>query len=114
MGCVIKNSSRGRVLERGAIPEMIVVKVELWSAIDGQKTELARMSIANDGRASVVNRNRGDYIGETFVGRDTEALDKSMRTERVSKRGEVKNHARLQEHVWNLVAKMLSSMGYGQ
>ena len=91
---------------------MIVVKVELWSAISGSVTELARMVIANDGQSA--NPRRGDYTGVTYVGRDAEALQKAMRQGTpVSKRGAVKNHARLQEHVWNLVAKMLSSMGYG-
>jgi len=28
---------------------MIIIKVELWSAITGKTTELARMSIVNDG-----------------------------------------------------------------
>lgn len=87
---------------------MIVVRVELWSAIDGSRTELARMHIANDGKASTVNRRRGDYVGETFVGRDAAALDRQQ----VSKRGSVANYPRLDLHVWNLVARMLASMGY--
>ena len=69
---------------------MIVVRVELWSAITGKKTEIARMHISNTGAGS--NR-RCDYTGESFVGRDSTA-------------------PRLDLHVWNLVTRMLTSMGY--
>ena len=89
---------------------MIVVRVELWSAIDGRRTERARRHIANDGRATVANPHLGDYQGETFVGRDSVALDKG----RVSKRGAVRGWRRHDFHVWNLVAAMLADMGYRQ
>lgn len=89
---------------------MIVVRVELWSAIDGSKTELARMHIANDGRATVQNPRLGDYTGETFVGRTSADLAKG----RVSKRGEVRGWRRHDFHIWNLVAAMLENMGYRQ
>lgn len=91
---------------------MILVRVELWSAITGRKTTLALMSICNDGEASRQNPNRGDYLAKTYVGRDEGALARSLETDRVSKRGVVRNHARLQEHVWNLVGKALASCGY--
>lgn len=87
---------------------MIVVKVELWSAINGSKVELARMHICNDGEASMTNHRLGDYTGETFVGRDAATLAKG----RVSKRGAVRNWRRHDFHVWNLVRRMLESMGY--
>lgn len=101
---------------------MIVVKVELWSAITGNQTELARMTICNTGE--VENPRRGDYTCATFKGRDGATLAQNMlrffrsrdATEArkgVTRTGEVKNHARLQEHVWNLVAKALASMEYG-
>lgn len=89
---------------------MIVVRVELWSAVDGRKTELARMHIANDGRRTMTDPRRGDYVGETFVGRDSAALDKR----RVSKRGAVPGWRRHDFHIWNLVAAMLDDMGYRQ
>lgn len=91
---------------------MIVVKVELWSAITGQKTELARMSLANVGVTP--NGRRGDYHVETYHGRDAKALAEAMRERRVTRSAEVKNHPRLSEHVWNLVAKGLNAMGYGK
>lgn len=83
---------------------MIVVRVELWSAITGEKTELARMHISNAGGT----QTRGDYEGESFIGRDSRALDRGT----VSKRGRVFNYPRLDFHVWNLVTRMLTSMGY--
>ncbi|PZU62345.1 MAG: hypothetical protein DI552_00305 [Brevundimonas sp.] len=89
---------------------MIVVRVELWSAVDGSRTELARMHIANDGQASVANPRLGDYVGETFVGRDREALNRG----RVSRRGQVRGWRRHDFHIWNLVRAMLDDMGYRQ
>lgn len=87
---------------------MIVVRVELWSAVTGRKTELARMHICNDGEASLQNHRLGNYLGESFVGRDSAALDKG----RVSKRGQVRAWRRHDFHIWNLVRRMLESMGY--
>lgn len=84
---------------------MIVVKVELWSAIDGSKTELARMAIANDGTGT---DRRCHYIGATFVGRDMAALDRH----RVSKAAAIRAWPRHDFHIWNLVARMLDAMGY--
>lgn len=89
---------------------MIIVKVELHSEINGSVRELARMEIANDGDLSVDNINRGNYIVRALRGRSKESLDK-----RVAQRtGFVKNHARLAEHVWNLVAKALKVLKYGE
>lgn len=93
---------------------MIVIRVELWSAITGEKTELARMVIDNVGGTAY----RGDYRCRSLRGRDEDALDRSMRTINttqagVQREGRVEGHARLREHVWNLVAKALASMGYG-
>ncbi len=85
---------------------MIVVRVELWSAIDGSKTELARMHISNDGTNP--NHRQGNYDGQSFRGRDTATLDKLT----VQKTGRLINFPRLQLHVWNLVARMLNDMGY--
>jgi len=68
------------------------------------------MHICNDGQASVENWRRGTYDGQTFVGRDSAALDKG----RVSKTGRLENWPRLDLHVWNMVAEMLKDMGYGR
>lgn len=100
---------------------MLVVRVELWSAITGRRTEIARATICNTGETE--NPNRGDYTAATFKGRDAAALQNNMErffrstdgaeaNKGVSHKGSVNNHARLQEHVWNLVAKSLAAMGY--
>jgi hypothetical protein len=51
---------------------------------------------------------RGDYRGETFRGRSSEALDRGV----TSRSGEVQAYPRQSAHVWNLVARMLKAMGY--
>jgi len=89
---------------------MIVVRVELWSAIDGQVTEIARAMIHNVGGTLKV----GDYEGETYRGRSVEALNDAMRRKQTTRSGKVTGHRRLDLHVWHLVAKMLSAMGYGK
>lgn len=94
---------------------MLVVKVELYSAISGEKTELARMVIDNVGGTP----HLGDYRAQTMRGRDGETLEKSMRDilhgrSKPVKEGRILKHPRLREHVWNLVAKALNSMSYGR
>lgn len=92
---------------------MIVGRVELWSAVNGQKSELARMVIDNIGGTD----QRGDYRTRTLRGRSEEQLHRamlSMPAAGVQREGRVTGHARLREHVWNLVGKALSGMGYGQ
>jgi hypothetical protein len=84
---------------------VIVVRVELWSAITGVRTELARMHIANIGDGT---DRRCDYVGETFIGRSAKALDRLT----VSKWGSVVGYPRHDLHVWNLVSRMLRAMGY--
>ena len=56
---------------------MIVVRVELHSAITGAVTELARMRICNDGTGTSRIRH---YTGVAFRGRSKEALDRSVPT----------------------------------
>lgn len=84
---------------------MIVVRVELWSAITGEKTELARMHIANVGGTEAL----GNYNAATLRGRSAADLDRNN----VQRKCQVLGHPRLSQHVWNLVAKALSGMGYG-
>lgn len=83
---------------------MIVVRVELHSAITGQVTELARAHICNVGGTAT----KGDYDVMTLRGRDKVALDKGTS----QRHGEVRNYPRLAVHVWHLVARALISMGY--
>ena len=93
---------------------MIIIRVELWSARNGEKTELARMVIDNIGGTD----QRRDYRVRTLRGRSVEALNRSLRSmaagSGVQREGKVLGHASPREHVWNLVAKALASMGYGK
>ena len=84
---------------------MIIVSVQLQSAITGETTELARMHICNDGSGSATH---GNYVGTTFRGRDKAALDRRV----MSRTAGLKNYPRQSQHVWNLVARMLGAMGY--
>lgn len=89
---------------------MIVIRVELHSAVTRKVTELARMHICNIGGT----KSRRDYSGQTFTGRDRDTLDRSVANGTVTRSGEVMNHKSEAQHVWNLVAKMLNNLGYGK
>jgi hypothetical protein len=83
---------------------MIVVKVELHSAITGRISEIARMNICNIGGT----HTKGDYHCETLRGRSKADLDKRVQ----QRTGNVMNYPRLSIHVWHLVARALVGMGY--
>lgn len=83
---------------------MIVVRVELHSAVTGQVTEIARMDICNEGGTSELC----DYGAYVMRGRDRDTLAKRT----VQRRARVLRHPRLREHVWNLVTKALVAAGY--
>lgn len=85
---------------------MIVVRVELWSARTGVKTELARMHICNDSGAGSLR----SYSCRTLRGRSSAALDRNE----VQRLGKVADHPSESVHVWNLVSKALEAMGYGR
>ncbi len=87
---------------------MIIVRVELLSAVTGKTVELARMHLCNEGGTDA----RGDYDVRVLRGRSKEQLDKSWGSETYTRRGKVLGHARLSEHVWNLVGKALHACGY--
>lgn len=85
---------------------MIVVSVILMSAVDGSSQELARAYIDNIGGTTQI----GNYRVRTLRGRSTEDFARNT----VQREGKVEGHARLREHVWNLVAKALTATGYGK
>jgi hypothetical protein len=92
---------------------VIIIRVELWSAINGQRTELARMVIDNIGGTN----HKRDYRVRTLRGRSREALDKALLSiddKGTQRDGKVLGHPSLREHVWNLIAKALAATGYGQ
>lgn len=84
---------------------MIVVRVELHSAITGQVTELARMHICNEGGGGRLR----DYAVASFRGRSTVQLNQLQ----VQRQARVEQWPSAELHVWNLVAVALVSMDYG-
>jgi len=83
---------------------MLIVRVELHSAITGQVTEIARMRIGNVGGTDAL----GDYRAITLRGRCREALDRGA----VHRTATITRYPRLRLHVWHLVARALDAMGY--
>jgi len=89
---------------------MLVVRVELHSAVTGKVTEIARMLLFNDGTGT---RDTGNYKGKVVRGDTEEHMAPAVIYQRKSLReGEVKDYPRLKLHVWNLVTRMLTSMKY--
>ena len=85
---------------------MIIVRVELHSAITGKVSEIARAIIANNGGTDEL----GNYDVGTFRGESAEELNQLQ----MERRGKVEGHPRMDQHVWNLVAKALAGMRYGR
>lgn len=78
---------------------MIVVKIELHSAITGRVTEIGRMHLSNDAvTTSVYGTARGSY--------DVELMRRGT-TNKVQKRGRVENYPRQAYTVWELVRRAL-------
>jgi len=76
---------------------MIVIKVELHSAITGKVTTLATAKICNDGTGT---KTRGNYRG-IFFGKDG----------RIMKDCAVLNWPRKARHVWKLVGECMKQAG---
>jgi hypothetical protein len=83
---------------------MLVIRVELHSAVTGKMTELARMKVCNEGGTADL-RDYGVYV---FRGRDKEALDKQT----VHRTGKFGKFPSQRLHVWNLVLCALVAAGY--
>lgn len=83
---------------------MIVVRVELHSAVTGQIQELARMRICNEGGSTQL----GDYGVSVFRGRSHAELDRAV----VQRSARFGRYPRLRLHVWNLVLCALVAAGY--
>lgn len=81
---------------------MIVVKVELHSAITGEVTELGRTIIANTGGT----HDRGDYTAK--VGRKG-CTDNRTLWEKPLREGKVTDYPRLSYNVWRLVIRGLKA-----
>lgn len=89
---------------------MIVVRVELHSAVTGKVSEIARAIIYNDGTGTSKRGNYTTFMAPGVLKGDTmNPIRIHMRKRRESK---VLNYPRASKHVWNLVARCLSAMGY--
>ncbi len=75
---------------------MIIVKIELHSAITGKMTEIGRLKIANDGTGSA---QCGNYN-----------VQKIGMHGRKLKKARVENHARRSYTVWRLLRKALEAL----
>jgi hypothetical protein len=92
------------------VQEMIIVTIELLSAITGRRSTLGVARISNDGLASAANPNRGDYDVEVLrKGADPLRVDAP-----VTRRSRVTNYARAARPVWDLVTLALKEAGYGR
>lgn len=89
---------------------MIVVRVELWWAVTGQVSELARMTIDNLG--TTANGQHADYRARSYRGRDAATLHRAMLSGVAQREGRVNRHARLRLHVWHLVGRALEAVSY--
>ena len=85
---------------------MLVVKVELHSAITGEVTMLRQMLIANDATSS--DPEIGNYVVRLGKAKQTDIKDT---WENPRKTGEVKGHRRQGLDVWSLVRKAIEEVG---
>jgi hypothetical protein len=86
---------------------MIVVRVELHSAVTGEVTELARAIISNDGTGT---QQRAHYKATTLHGRSREQLDR-LTPQRTTT---LRDWPRKTLHVWCLISEALIRMGYSR
>jgi len=77
---------------------MIVVRVELHSAVTGSVTEIGRMTLSNDGTG-----------GERFGSYDVELMRRGT-IDKVHNKARVERHARKSLSVWILVRKALVAL----
>lgn len=85
---------------------MIVVTIELWSAITGKKTLLGKAVISNDGSG---NEHLGNY--DVAIGRKGQA-DITKICHRPKRWSKVLLHQRLRYDVWYLLRRGLTKAGY--
>ena len=89
---------------------MLVVKVELWSAVTGKVSELGRMYLANDGS---LHGSRGSY--DIKVARRGSKQPQSIRqfkgwgSIKTTRTGRVENYPRASYNVWRLITRALKS-----
>lgn len=89
---------------------MIVVPIQLWSAITGAQTTLGTMVI--DNVATRKGGSEADYRVRMYK-KTAKQIVEQVHTEKPIREGQVIGHKRVKEPVQNLVAKALKEMGYG-
>lgn len=80
---------------------MIVVKIELYSAVTGRVTTLGRMHISNDGVRSQQDTRKGEDIAQLF---------RKPTFQSVTRETKVENWPRLQKTVWQLLKQVLDQI----
>lgn len=90
---------------------MIVVRVELHSAITGKTSELARMIVWNDGTAET--HRTGNYEAFALRKGAKYKTDRDVR-EKATRSVAIKGYPKKALHVWNLIAEALIGMGYAR
>jgi hypothetical protein len=86
---------------------MIVVKVELHSAVTKKVSLLYQMIIANDGTNQ--DPARGNY--DVVVGRKSQKTLRQIWAEG-ARRGRVEEYPRQSAHMLNLVSRALTALGF--
>lgn len=81
---------------------MLVIKIELHSAVTGKVKPLGQAIIINDGTGEP---GRGNYEVRVGHGRDAKSLAKVYT--RPARKGRVENYPRLSYSVWRLVIRAL-------
>ncbi len=79
---------------------MILIRVELHSAVTGKVTEIGRMKLTNDGSGDLKTGNYDVYL----MRRGT--------TDKVQRTGRVEKHARKALSIWTLVSKALKAVEF--
>jgi hypothetical protein len=88
---------------------MIVVKVELHSAITGEVETLSQVLVDNVGGSARL----GNYRVRSFR-KGAPDVRQGLVPPRPVREGKVLNHPRQSQHVLHLIAKALRALGYGK
>lgn len=83
---------------------MLVVKIELWSAVTGQASEIGRMYIGNDGTGG---QSKGNY--DVKVARKGSFEYGSWEEIKTVRTGRVEDYPRLSYNVWRLITRCLKA-----
>lgn len=86
---------------------MLIITIDLYSAVTGKRKNLGTLMIANDGTGT---NSRGNYYAHAFRA-GTEL--KELRNKKPIRKSKILNYPRLTAPVWSLIAEALKGMGYG-